>query len=130
MNTQMFPDLVINGETIPQTAVAAELQNHTASKDNFADALRNAANALVIRTLLLQQARKNGIEATPQEVSPNRFETEDEAKIRALWKAKSTSRARLRKIFAPNGRRIPNGFAPCLCGKFPTFFANATRMMP
>jgi len=84
MNTQMFPDLVINGETIPQTAVAAELQNHTASKDNFADALRNAANALVIRTLLLQQARKNGIEATPQEVSPNRFETEDEAKIRAL----------------------------------------------
>ncbi|MBO6805702.1 peptidylprolyl isomerase [Thalassospira sp.] len=84
MNTQMFPDLVINGETIPQTAVAAELQNHTASKDNFADALRNAANALVIRTLLLQQARKNGIEATPQEVSPNRFETDDEAKIRVL----------------------------------------------
>ncbi|BDW90216.1 MULTISPECIES: peptidylprolyl isomerase [Thalassospira] len=87
MNTQMFPDLVINGETIPQTAVAAELQNHTASKDNFADALRNAANALVIRTLLLQEARKNGIEAVPLEVSPNRFETGEEAMIRALLEA-------------------------------------------
>ncbi|NNF92660.1 MAG: peptidase, partial [Boseongicola sp.] len=30
MNTTLFPDLVVNGETVPHSVVAAETQNHSA----------------------------------------------------------------------------------------------------
>ena len=33
MNIALFPDVVVNNETIPSAAIAAEAQNHTAPKD-------------------------------------------------------------------------------------------------
>jgi peptidyl-prolyl cis-trans isomerase C len=84
MNVALFPDVVINGETIPSAAIAAEAQNHSAPKDKPGIAWRKAAQALAIRTLLLQDARARGLIADPQEIAPNRFETDDEALIRAL----------------------------------------------
>jgi peptidyl-prolyl cis-trans isomerase C len=84
MNIALFPDVTVNGETIPQTAIAAEVQNHTAPKDKPGIAWRKAAQALAIRALLLQEARARGLEADPEELSPGRVETEDEALIRAL----------------------------------------------
>lgn len=84
MNMALFPDVVVNGETIPSAAIAAEAQNHTAPKDKPGVAWRKAAQALAIRTLLLQEARRRRMEADPEELAPGRIETEEEALIRAL----------------------------------------------
>ncbi|WP_366907369.1 peptidylprolyl isomerase [Tabrizicola sp.] len=80
----LFPDVVVNGETIPSAAIAAEAQNHAAPKDKPGIAWRKAAQALTIRALLLQEARRRGVLADPEELAPGRVETEDEALIRAL----------------------------------------------
>lgn len=87
MTAQLFPDLVVNGETVPHGLVAAEVQNHAAPKGKPGIAWRKAANAVAVRTLLLQEARARGIAAKPDEVAPGRFETEEEALIRGLLDA-------------------------------------------
>lgn len=84
MTAPLFPDLVINGETVPQAIIAQEAQNHDAPKDKPGLAWRKAANAIATRTLLLQEARRRRIAADPVEVGPGRFETEEEALIRGL----------------------------------------------
>ncbi|WP_425101388.1 peptidylprolyl isomerase [Tropicibacter sp. S64] len=84
MNVALFPDVVVNGETIPSAAIAAEAQNHSAPKDKPGIAWRKAAQALAIRTLLLQEAKRRGLTPDPLELAPGRFETDEEALIRAL----------------------------------------------
>lgn len=84
MNAALFPDIVVNGERIPSAVVAAEAQNHDAPKNKPGIAWRKAANALAIRTLLLQEARRRGLQADPAETGPGRRETEEEALIRGL----------------------------------------------
>ncbi len=82
--TPLFPDLVVNGETIPAATIAAETQNHQGPAGKPGIAWRKATIAVAVRTLLLQEARARGIEARVQEVGPGRFETEEEALIRGL----------------------------------------------
>jgi peptidyl-prolyl cis-trans isomerase C len=84
MKAALFPDLVVNGERVPHALVAAETQNQEAPKGKPGIAWRKAANAVAIRTLLLQEVRTQGISTKPQEVGPGRFETEEEALIRGL----------------------------------------------
>lgn len=84
MNTALFPDLIVNGEQVPHAVVAAETQNQDAPKGKPGIAWRKAANAVAIRTLLLQEARSKGIDADRLEVGPGRFETDEEALIRGL----------------------------------------------
>lgn len=84
MHAALFPDLIVNGETVPHALVAAEAQNHSAPKGKPGIAWRKAANAVAIRTLLLQEARRCDLSADPAEVGPGRFETEEEAQIRGL----------------------------------------------
>lgn len=84
MNMALFPDVVVNGEIIPSAAIAAEAQNHSAPKDKPGIAWRKAAQAMAIRALLLQEARRRGLVPDPLELAPGRWETEDEALIRAL----------------------------------------------
>lgn len=84
MNAALFPDVVVNGETIPSAAIAAEAQNHSAPKDKPGIAWRKAAQALAIRALLLQEARRRGLVPDPLELAPGRFETAEEALIRVL----------------------------------------------
>lgn len=84
MHAAMFPDLIVNGETVPHAQVAAEAQNHSAPKGKPGIAWRKAANAVAIRTLLLQEARRRGLSADPVEVGQGRFETDEEALIRGL----------------------------------------------
>ena len=84
MASPLFPDLVVNGEKVPSTVVAAETQNHSAPEGKPGFAWRKAANAIAIRTLLLQEARRLNFEASIQEVEPGRFETEEEALVRGL----------------------------------------------
>lgn len=84
MTIALFPNVVVNGETIPPAAIAAEAQNHSAPRDKPGIAWRKAAQAMAIRALLLQEARARGLEAHPEELAPGRVETADEALIRAL----------------------------------------------
>lgn len=87
MTAALFPDLIVNGEIVPHAQVAAEAQNHDAPKGKPGIAWRKAANAVAIRTLLLQEARRRDLVADPSEIAPGRFETEEEALIRGLLDA-------------------------------------------
>jgi peptidyl-prolyl cis-trans isomerase C len=84
MNAALFPDLVVNGETVPHALVAAEAQNHSAPKGKPGFAWRKAANAVAVRTLLLQEAKRRRLVPEPAEVGPSRFETDEEALVRGL----------------------------------------------
>jgi len=84
MSVALFPDVVVNDETIPSAAIAAEAQNHSGPREKPGIAWRKAAQALAIRALLLQEARRRGLVPDPMELAPGRFETEEEALIRAL----------------------------------------------
>ncbi|GIX14174.1 MAG: peptidylprolyl isomerase [Paracoccaceae bacterium] len=90
MGAPLFSDLVVNGEVVPRAAIAAEAQNHPAPPGKPGLAWRRAADALAIRTLLLQEARRRGLVAEPAPVGPGRFETAEEALIRALLDAAIT----------------------------------------
>ena len=80
----LFPDVIVNGETIAPAAIAAEAQNHSGPKGKPGIAWRKAAQALTIRALLLQEAAWRGLSPQVQELAPGRFETEEEALIRTL----------------------------------------------
>jgi peptidyl-prolyl cis-trans isomerase C len=72
----------VNGVVISRAAISRETQNHPASKP--IDAWLAAARALVVRELLLQEARRAGIAPIPLEDAEGRRETDDEALIRAI----------------------------------------------
>jgi peptidyl-prolyl cis-trans isomerase C len=77
-------DVSVNGETVERQVIAREIQNHHAPKGKPGTAWQKAANAVAIRTLLLQEARRRQMTAEAAEVAPGRFETEEEALIRSL----------------------------------------------
>lgn len=87
MSVALFPEVTVNGATIPSAAIATEAQNHHAPKGKPGIAWRKAARALIVRQLLLEEARNRGLAAEPESVGPGRTETEDEALIRALLDA-------------------------------------------
>ena len=80
----LMPDVIVNGETIPSAAIAAEAQNHHAPQDKPGWAWKAAARAMVIRALLLQEAGRLGLKADPQMLEDDKQETEDESLIRAV----------------------------------------------
>lgn len=72
----------VNGVAIPRAAIARETQNHPAAKP--IEAWQRAARALVIRELLLQEARRLAIAPEPADLGEGRRETDDEALVRQL----------------------------------------------
>lgn len=76
--------VTVNGKMISAAAIRAETQHHSAPKGKPAMAWTKAARALVIRTLLLQEADRRGLIADPAELEPGRFETDEEALIRQV----------------------------------------------
>ncbi len=72
----------VNGVVIPRDAIAQEIQNHPAPKPLMA--WQSATRALVIRELLLQEASRIGVVATPQVDEQGRRETDQEAALRHL----------------------------------------------
>jgi peptidyl-prolyl cis-trans isomerase C len=62
--------------------IAAEAQHHPARTP--AMAFQAAARALILRTLLLEEARRRGLDAAPELVAPGKRETQDEALMRQL----------------------------------------------
>jgi peptidyl-prolyl cis-trans isomerase C len=98
----------VNGVAIPRDAIAREVQHHPASKP--VAAWQSAARALVIRELLLQQARRLGIEPTLCTDAGGRRETEEEALIRALLEQEVATlepdEAACRRYYEQNRRRF------------------------
>jgi peptidyl-prolyl cis-trans isomerase C len=78
----VFSKVRVNGVTIDPDAIAQEIQHHPAGDPDAAWA--EAARALAVRELLLQQARKRGLEAPSAPHEAGIAETEDEALIGAL----------------------------------------------
>lgn len=78
----IFSAVSVNGVTIPEAEILAEAQNHPA--DNPGGAVAAATRALVVRQLLLQEARRSGISSSVAPDGDGRVETADDALIRAL----------------------------------------------
>lgn len=72
----------VNGVTISHNAISLEAQNHPASRPM--DAWTAAAQALVVRELLLQEARRLDLRPEPASDGEGRRETDEEALIRGL----------------------------------------------
>ncbi len=72
----------VNGVVIPHTDIARETQNHPAGRP--VEAWQSATRALVIRELLLQEARRVGVPAEVHLDDEGRRETDEEAMIRGL----------------------------------------------
>ncbi len=77
-----LPVVSVNGVVIAETDIMEEAQNHPA--ENPGKALRAAAQALVVKQLLLQRARTLGLRAAPQNDADGRAETEEDALIRMV----------------------------------------------
>lgn len=75
-------EISVNGVILPHELVAAEAQNHPAVSP--ADAFRQAAQALAIRELLLQEAARLGLAPEPETDAEGRRETFEDARIRAV----------------------------------------------
>jgi peptidyl-prolyl cis-trans isomerase C len=101
-------DVSVNGVAIPRAAIARETQNHPAAKP--IEAWLAAAHALVVRELLLQEARRLGIAAQPLEDGEGRRETDDEALVRALVEREvrtpQADEAACRRYYERNGARF------------------------
>ncbi len=72
----------VNGVSIARDAIVREMQHHPAPKPIAA--WQQAARALVVRELLLQEARRAGIAPQPVSDASGRRETDEEAMIRGL----------------------------------------------
>lgn len=84
MALQLFQDVVVNGEILPASIVAAETQNHAGARGAPRAAWWQAADAIAIRTVLLQEARRLGLNPDPEAVAPDRTESDEESIIRQL----------------------------------------------
>ena len=76
------PVIKLNGVALPPQMIAAEAQHHPARTP--AAAFQAAARALIIRTLLLEEAARQGLEEKPALIAAGKRETAEEAKIRQL----------------------------------------------
>jgi peptidyl-prolyl cis-trans isomerase C len=72
----------VNGVEIPHDAIAREVQHHP--EPSQVRAWQAAARALVVRELLLQEARRQGLQPEPQADGAGRRETDEEALVRRL----------------------------------------------
>ncbi|UCI22912.1 peptidylprolyl isomerase (plasmid) [Mesorhizobium sp. B2-1-8] len=77
-----MPPVTVNGVAISRKAIAAEVQNFPAR--NPGEGWRAATSALVIRELLLQEAKRLDILAEQQTDQDGRRETVEDALVRAL----------------------------------------------
>jgi len=74
--------ITVEGREISEEAIAAETQNHPA--ETLSDARAQAAEALVVRELLLAEAERQGLVPEPQPLADGKRETNADALIRQL----------------------------------------------
>lgn len=80
-----FGEVRVNGVEIDPEAIAREIQHHPAP--DAETAWVEAARALAIRELLLQEAWRLGLDAPPEADEGGRIEADDDAMVRALLEA-------------------------------------------
>ena len=80
-----FGEVRVNGVEIPPEAIAQEIQHHPAP--DAETAWVDAARALAVRELLLQEARRLALSAEPEADEAGRVEADDDAVVRALLEA-------------------------------------------
>ncbi len=81
----------VSGKVIPAASIAREMQHHEAATP--LDAWNNAARALVVRELLLQEAQRLGLTPVPRGDDDGRMETDEEALIREVTERQISSPA-------------------------------------
>jgi peptidyl-prolyl cis-trans isomerase C len=100
--------VTVNGVTIAHDVISREAQNHPAPTP--IGAWTAAARALAVRELLLQEARRCGLEPEPIADTEGRRETEEEALIRGLIDTEvatpSPDEASCRRYFERNRGRF------------------------
>jgi peptidyl-prolyl cis-trans isomerase C len=111
-NTLPKPKTIsVNGAVIAREVIAREVQNHPAEKPVLA--WQAAARALVVRELLLQESKRLGIEAEPLRDPEGRFETPEEAAMRALIEREVVTpepdEAACRRFYEQNRTRFRSG---------------------
>jgi len=103
-----MPPVSVNGVAISRKAIAAETQNFPAA--NPGAAWYAATRALVIRQLLLEEARRLAIAAEPQADADGRLETDEDALLRALLecevKIPRADEEMLRRFYENNRKRF------------------------
>ncbi|WP_323014054.1 peptidylprolyl isomerase [Devosia sp.] len=102
------PEITVNGTAITEEMVRTEAQNHPA--ETPAEAFAAAARALVVRELLVQEANRLGLAATPEALGEGRRETDEDALVRALLErevsAPTADDAACRRYYEQNPRRF------------------------
>ncbi len=98
----------VNGAVIPREAIAREAQHHPAATP--AAAFAQAAQALAIRQLLLDEARRLELTPQPLEDGEGRRETDDEALVRQVIdreiRLPQTDEATCRRYFEQNRKKF------------------------
>lgn len=104
----VLSEISVNGISIPEAEVLAEAQNHPA--DTPGAALIAAARALAVRELLLQEARRLGVDPSPDADANGRKETPEDAAIRLLIEhevsAPSASEEECHRFYENNAARF------------------------
>jgi peptidyl-prolyl cis-trans isomerase C len=102
------PQVSVNGVVIPAREIAAEVQNFPSR--NPGEGWLAAARALVIRELMLQEARRLNIAVARKADADGREETEDDALVRCLIAQEvavpDADEATLRRFYENNLRRF------------------------
>jgi peptidyl-prolyl cis-trans isomerase C len=103
-----MPPVTVNGVAISRKAIAAEVQNFPAR--NPGEGWRAATRALVIRELLLQEARRLAVSTEQRTDADGRRETEEDALVRALLeravRVPEADEATLRRFYDNNRQRF------------------------
>jgi peptidyl-prolyl cis-trans isomerase C len=98
----------VNGVVISRADISRETQNHPAAKP--IEAWQGAARALVVRELLLQEARRIKLEPEPISDQEGRRETDEEALVRGLVErdvvTPQADDASCRRYYEQNRRRF------------------------
>jgi peptidyl-prolyl cis-trans isomerase C len=98
----------VNGVAIPRDAIAREVQHHPSRTP--AASWQAAAQALVVRELLLQEARRLAVEGEPIADADGRRETTEEAAVRALLaqevRTPAADTATCRRYYEQNRQRF------------------------
>ena len=103
-----FGEVKVNGVEIMPEAIAEEIQHHPAP--DAETAWTEAARALAIRELLVQEAHRAGLSSEPLTDESGRDETDDDALVRAVLEKEVTpatpSEAECRRYYDANQERF------------------------
>lgn len=107
------PPVRVGGVEIPEAEIAREMQHHGGA--SIEEARAAAAQALVVRLVLLQRATALGLPPTPEQDALGRWESDEEALIRVLLEREAPpnepTQGECRRVFEARRAKFPMEFA-------------------